>query len=79
MTAIKPRAARLLRYSGTKRYFAETGWTEDLHSARVFSDVMEVAEVCLQYGLVDVELVIRDANLDFNTSCQPVPTPPVSG
>ena len=62
VSAIKPRTVRLLRCSGTNRYFAEKGWTEDLGAARVFSDVMEAAEVCVRYGLVDVELVPRETN-----------------
>jgi hypothetical protein len=55
----RQRVVRLLRCKRTNRYFARKGWTEDLDSAMVFSDVMEAAQACVRHGLVDVELVVR--------------------
>ena len=51
--------ARLLRRRSTQEYFREDGWTESPVDAKVFSDVVEAVEVCVELGLTDVELAVR--------------------
>jgi len=55
----KERVARLLRSRSTQRYFNIQGWTEDPGEATSFSDLIEAAQACNQYGLIDVELAVR--------------------
>jgi hypothetical protein len=50
---------RLLRQRGTQQYFRDDGWTESPEKAKVFYDVVEAVEVCVQYHLKDVELAVR--------------------
>jgi hypothetical protein len=55
----KAMAARLLRHRETRRYFRDEGWTESPDEAKVFFDVVEAAETCVEHGLKDVELTVR--------------------
>jgi len=50
---------RILRERTSRRYFKGDGWTNDPAEAKTFSDVVEAAEICVQYGLNDVELAVR--------------------
>jgi hypothetical protein len=50
---------RLLRRIDSQEYFQEGAWTPDPEQAQTFEDVVEAAEACARYGLMDVELAIR--------------------
>jgi hypothetical protein len=50
---------RLLRHRDSGEYFKDGGWTNDPNEADNFADVVEVAEICAQYELNGVELVLR--------------------
>lgn len=50
---------RLLRHRESRAYYKEGGWTDNPKEARSFSDVVEAAQVCAQYGLQGVDLALR--------------------
>jgi hypothetical protein len=50
---------RLLRRIDSQEYFQEGSWTVDPEQAQTFEDVVEVAQACARYGLMDVELALR--------------------
>ncbi len=50
---------RVLRRRGTQDYYKDDGWTNNPEDARNFSDVLEAAQTCVQFGLNDVELALR--------------------
>jgi hypothetical protein len=50
---------RLLRRIDSQEYFQQGSWTADPGQAQTFHDVVEVAEACARYGLMDVELALR--------------------
>ncbi len=50
---------RLLRRRASQQYFKDGEWTNNPEEARSFSDVVEVAQICAQYDLSDVELAVR--------------------
>ena len=58
-SSTKKTIRRLLRRRDTQEYFKDGGWTNDPAEARIFSDVVEVAEICALHGLTDVELTLR--------------------
>ena len=63
---------RLLRHRGTREYFKDDGWTENPDEARSFSDVVEVAEVCVRHVLSDVEIALRVETRACDVFCTPV-------
>ncbi len=63
---------RFLRHKGSREYFKDGGWTENPEEARSFADCVEVAEVCAQYGLKDVELALRFDSAPCDFFCTPV-------
>jgi hypothetical protein len=67
-TAVK----RLLRHRGSRSYFKHGGWTANPAEADSFSDVVEVAQVCVQYGLRDVELALRYSAGASDLFCTPI-------
>ncbi len=50
---------RLLRRRDSREYFQDGGWTTNPEQAQTFDDVVEAAEACARYGLMDVELALR--------------------
>ena len=54
-----PTAARLIRCRNTKRYYNESGWSDDPAQAYVFPNETEAARACVVHDLHDVELVLR--------------------
>jgi hypothetical protein len=50
---------RLIRRNGSEKFFREDGWTENPEEAKTYPDVVEAARICVQHGLVDVELTLR--------------------
>jgi hypothetical protein len=50
---------RLLRRIDSREYFQAGAWTLDPQQAQTFEDVVEAAEACARYGLMDVELALR--------------------
>ena len=50
---------RVLRDKTSREYFKEGGWTNDPEEAMTFNDVVEVAETCARYGLINVEIALR--------------------
>jgi hypothetical protein len=50
---------RLLRRIDSQEYFHDGAWTPDPAQAQTFEDVVEAAEACARYGLMDVELALR--------------------
>jgi hypothetical protein len=63
---------RVLRRCGSRDYFKHGGWTNDPAEADNFSDVVEVAEICAQYGLSDVELAVRYDRAACDLFCTPI-------
>jgi hypothetical protein len=51
---------RSLRCRQTGRYFTGTCWTHEREAARNFPSDVDAVEACVQLGLQDVELVLRD-------------------
>ena len=50
---------RLLRRIDSQEYFQDGAWTPNPDQAQTFEDVVEAAEACAHYGLMDVELALR--------------------
>jgi hypothetical protein len=50
---------RLLRRIDSREYFQDGAWTADPEKAQRFEDVVQAAEACARYGLMDVELALR--------------------
>ncbi len=63
---------RLLRRTGSEEYFRDGGWTAIPDEANHFCDVVEAAEVCVRYGLTDVELAIRYETEALDVFCTPI-------
>jgi stalled ribosome rescue protein Dom34 len=63
---------RVLRHRNSKAYFKDGGWTQNAAEADSFSDVMEVAETCVRYGLCDVELALRYEAATTDIFCTPI-------
>lgn len=63
---------RLLRHRGTGEYFKDDGWTKNLGDAKSFDDVVEVAEVCARWGLIDVELMLCVSGSGAELFCTPM-------
>ena len=60
---------RVLRHRESKEYFKDGGWTRDPQEAASFSDVVQVAEACVRYGLNDRELAVRFESADCDVFC----------
>ncbi len=63
---------RLLRNRRTREFFKDDGWTLNPDEARVFTDVVEVAEICARLGLNDVELALRAHSSASDVFCVPM-------
>jgi len=63
---------RVLRHRESKAYFKEGGWTRSAEEADNFSDVIQVAETCVRYGLNDVELALRFETANCDVFCTPI-------
>lgn len=64
---------RLLRRRASREYFKSGGWTKNPQEADNFSDVVQAAETCVRYGLIDVELALRfDAQANDDIFCTPL-------
>lgn len=50
---------RFLRHRESLAYFKDGGWTNNPREAKSFTDVVEAARTCAEYGLEDVELALR--------------------
>jgi hypothetical protein len=50
---------KLLRRIDSQEYFNEGAWTADPSQAQAFEDVVQAAEACARYGLMDVELALK--------------------
>jgi hypothetical protein len=50
---------RVLRRIDSQQYFQQGAWTADPTQAQTFEDVVQAAEACARYGLMDVELALR--------------------
>ncbi len=62
---------RVLRHRESKAYFKNGSWTRNAAEADDFSDIVQVAEACVRYGLNDVEVALRyGANCDV--FCTPI-------
>ncbi len=62
--AAKP-MKRVLRHVDSRKYFTGGGWSEHMHEATTFPDVLEAAQSCVQHRLRNVELALR---MDGGTS-----------
>lgn len=60
---------RVLRHRDSKAYFKDGGWTPNAEEADSFSDVVQVAETCVRYGLCDVELALRYEAANSDVFC----------
>jgi hypothetical protein len=60
---------RLLRHRHSQEYFSENGWTKDPEEARSFADSLEAAQTCVQWGLGDMEMVLRVAGGSSDLFC----------
>jgi hypothetical protein len=60
---------RLLRHRESMAYFKNGEWTSDPKEASCFSDVVEAAQACAQYGLKDVELALRYEAAEEDVFC----------
>lgn len=49
----------LIRHRASRAYFRNGLWTHNPHQADDFSDLREIAEACVHYGLKEVDLIIR--------------------
>jgi hypothetical protein len=49
----------LVRHRATRQYFKNGGWTADPLEASVFADCLDAVQVCIRYGLTDVDLALR--------------------
>ncbi|HEV2393996.1 MAG TPA: hypothetical protein VG146_16710 [Verrucomicrobiae bacterium] len=58
-TDIESRVKRVLRHRASRAYFKHGGWTSNAEEADSFSDAVEAAEICVRYGLNNVELALR--------------------
>ena len=63
---------RLLRHRESRAYFCAGQWTRDPAEAESFSDAVEVAEACVQYGLSDVEMALRLQTANCDLFCTPI-------
>jgi len=70
-TLLEPNATikRVLRHRASREYFKAGGWTKNPADADDFSDVVEVAETCARYGLIDVELALRYNSASHDIFC----------
>jgi hypothetical protein len=57
--AAAARIKRLIRCRRTLRYVKGDGWTSDPNEAQTFDYAIDAARVCIDRGLIDVELVLR--------------------
>src|SRR5262249_15854158 len=60
---------RLLRSRHSQEYFTGNGWTKDPEKAQSFSDSLEAAQTCVQWGLGDMEMVLRVAGVASDLFC----------
>ncbi len=60
---------RLLRCVHSQQYFTGNGWTNDPKHARIFQDSLEAAQTCAEWGLKEVELVLRLTNGSSDLFC----------
>jgi len=60
---------RLLRRKQSQEYFTGNGWTRDPEEARSFADSLEAAQTCVQWGLGDMEMVLRVAGGSSDLFC----------
>lgn len=60
---------RFLRHRESKAYFRSGGWTHNPQEADRFSDVVQVAETCVRYGLSDVEMALRFETAECDVFC----------
>ena len=61
---------RLLRHRASCQYFKSGSWTKNPAEADNFSDVVQAAQTCARYGLMDVELALRfDAQANDDIFC----------
>ncbi len=72
MNAEQRKVTRLLRHRVSGAYFNGKGWTHNAEQAKAFSDVLEAARVCADYGLVDVELALRMSPGNSDMFCIPM-------
>ncbi len=58
---------RMIRRRNSQEYFTGSGWTCNPDEAKVFVDSLEAAQVCANYGLMDMEIALRvpGANADL--------------
>ena len=63
---------RVLRHRESKAYFKDGGWTQSAEEADSFSDVVQIAETCVRYGLNDVELALRYEAASCDVFCTPI-------
>ena len=60
---------RLLRCRSSQEYFTVSGWTKDAEKAQSFADSLEAAQTCVQWGLGDMEMVLRVAGGSSDLFC----------
>ena len=60
---------RLLRSRHSREYFTGNGWTKDPEKAKSFADSLEAAQTCVQWGLGDMEMVLRVAGGSSDLFC----------
>ncbi len=60
---------RLLRRKRTREYFTGSGWSQHVEHARTFADSLEAAQVCADWGLSEVEIVLRLNNATTDLYC----------
>lgn len=68
----EPAIRRVLRHRESKAYFTHGGWTGNAEEAENFTDVVQVAEACVRYGLSDVELALRFEASTGDLFCMPI-------
>jgi hypothetical protein len=63
---------RLLRHKVSQEYFRDGWWIHDPNKATSYHDVLQAAQACVQYGLLDVELVLRLDPSTADVFCTPL-------
>jgi len=60
---------RLLRRRNSQEYFSGNGWTKNPDEAKSFADSLEAAQTCVQWGLWDMEMVLRVVGSNSDLFC----------
>lgn len=56
---VRSSVKRVLRRQDSGQYLMGGGWTDKIDEALDFDDALEAAEICVQLGLKEIDLVLR--------------------